>query len=375
MFASICGRLCPAPCERACVFYEDGAPISIRGLERFASDFGQIKVTKSSYPTPRGKKVAVAGSGPAGLTVAAILAQKGYQVTVFESLNEVGGILRYGIPEFRFPKKVLDAEIAWLKSLGVNFKTNFLVGPSMKVSDFLTSGFSAVFLATGAGTVKFLDIPGTSLGGVMYADEFLMRLQLFSSADPRTRAANQIGYQVVVLGRGYAALDAARAARRMNRQVTVLFAHSEDDFGVRVEEKEYSKEENIQLEPLVKPLEILADENDFARGVKCLRLDFADPTNSGQWQLVEVPDSEFIVDADSVILANGHTPSTALLCQAENDLKINQDGSVWVGESDFMTSLKGVFAEGNVVTGPNSIVQTIAASQKVAVAMDLYLRK
>ena len=350
MFASICGRLCPAPCERACVFYEDGAPIAIRALERFAADFGPSKSSKPEPHSTRGKKVAVVGSGPAGLTAAGGLARKGFSVTVFEAFNEPGGVLRCGIPEFRFPKKILDSEIAGLKSLGVEFKTNFLIGPSAGLKDLLSSQFAAVFLAAGAGIPQFLDIPGTSLGGVLYADEFLMRLNLMKTGDPKSAAAFNIGHRVVVVGKGYAAIDCARAALRWGREATVVFGHSEDDLDIRVEEKEYGKEEGLKLEPLTKPLEILGGEDHFVCGIRCRRMDFGDPQNSGKWTLIEVPGSEFIMEADTVILAAGHRPHSGFFKKMP-DLKLNPDGSVWVNEMDAMTSIPGIFAGGNITAG------------------------
>ncbi len=374
MFASICGRLCPAPCERACIFYKDGAPIAIRALERFAADFGQSKSSKPELLSSRGKKVAVVGSGPAGLTAAGFLAHKGFSLTVFEALNEPGGVLRHGIPEFRFPKKVLDSEIAWLKALGVEFKTNFLIGQSADLKDLLSSGFAAVFLAAGAGVPQFLDIPGTNLGGVLYADEFLMRLNLIKTGDPKSAASFNIGHRVVVVGKGYAAIDCARAALRLGREATVVFGHSEDDLDIRVEEKEYGKEEGLNLEPLTKPLEILGGQDHFVCGIKCRRMDFGDPQNSGKWKLIEVPESEFIMEADTVILAAGHRPQCAFIKKIP-DFKMNLDGTVWVNETDAMTSIPGIFAGGNITAGTTSIVRAIADGKKAAESIEMYLKK
>lgn len=372
MFASICGRLCPAPCERACVFYEDGAPIAIRALERFAADFGQIKLLKMEANFSRGKKIAVIGAGPAGLTAAGVLSQKGFGVTVFEALNEIGGVLRYGIPEFRLPKKILDSEISRLKSLGIEFRVNFLIGQSADLKDLFSMGFAAVFIGVGAGAVRFLDIPGTNLGGVLYADEFLMRLNLMKTGDPKNTAAFNIGQKVVVIGRGYAALDAARAALRLGREVTVVFGHSEDELGIRIEEKEYTKEEGVKLEPLTVPLEIL-ENNDFVCGVRCKRMDFGDPENTGQWKLIEVPESEFMIEADTVILAAEHRPQSAFM-KKTTELRLNPDGSVWVNETDAMTSIAGIFAGGDIVQGPDSILRAMAAGKNAAESIERYLK-
>lgn len=373
MFASICGRLCPAPCERACVFYEDGAPIAIRALERFASDFGQMKSSKAEPISSRGKKVAIIGSGPAGLTAAGDLARKGFSITVFEASNEPGGVLRCGIPEFRFPKKVLDSEIASLKSLGVEFKTNFLIGQSVGLKELLSSGFAAVFFAAGGGAPQFLDIPGTNLGGVLYADEFLMRFNLMKTGDPKSSAAFNIGHRVVVVGKGYSAIDCARAALRLGREAAVIFGHSEDDLDIRVEEKEYGKEEGLKLEPLTKPLEILGGDDHFVRGIRCRHMDFGDPENSGKWKLIEVPDSEFMMEADTVILASGHRPHSGFFKKMP-DLKMNPDGSVWVNETDAMTSVPGIFAGGNIAAGTTSVVGAIADGKKAAQSIERYLK-
>ena len=373
MFASICGRLCPAPCERACVFYEDGAPIAIRALERFAADFGLMKSSKPQQIHSRGKKIAIVGSGPAGLTAAGLLSQKGFRVTVFDACNEIGGVLRYGIPEFRLPKKILDSEIAWLKSAGVEFTTNFLVGQSGGLKDLLSSGFAAVFLAAGAGAVQFLEIPGTNLGGVLYADEFLLRLNLMKTGDPKSAAAFHIGYKVIVVGKGYAAIDCARAALRLGREATVVFGHSEDEIGIRLEEKEYGKEEGLKLEPLTRPLEIFGDEDHFVCGLKCRRMDFGDPDNTGHWRLLEVAESEFVMEADTVILAAGHRPHGAFLKKIP-DLKMNPDGTVWVNAAEAMTSIAGIFAGGDIATGTTSLTQAIADGKKAAESIERYLK-
>ncbi len=380
MFSSICGRLCPAPCERACVFYEDKAPISIRALERYAADFGQTKSAKSEPISHSGKKVAVIGSGPAGLTAAGLLVQKGFPVTIFEALNDPGGVLRYGVGEFRLPKKVLDVEIAWLKSLGVVFTNNFLVGASAGLEEIMKSGYSALFLATGAGAAKFLDIPGTHLGGVSYANEFLLRVNILKAGDPKSAAPLNMGQRVAVIGSGYAALDVARNARRLGAEVTVVLRHSEDDMGVRMEEKEYTKEEGIKLEALTKPLAILSNDQHFVRGLQCIRLDFADPKNTGEWQLLEVPSSEFVLEADTVIIAIGGKPHSVFFKNIPN-LKINPDQTIWTNAADGMTSIPGIFAGGSITSGERSegtegtIVEAMAAGKKAAQAIERYLKK
>ncbi len=394
MLASICGRLCPAPCERACVFYEDGAPIGIRALERYAADYGQTKGSSSKNGRD-GKKVAIVGSGPTGLTAAAHLAQLGYRVTIFESFKEPGGALAYGVPGFRLPRKTLDSQINLIESLGVEFKANVLVGQTLGLEELWGEGYAAILLALGAGTPKFLDIPGTSLGGVYYAEEFLMRMSTLEKSGHLSEedVPFPIGDKVVVIGGGYAALDSARAARRLGREVSVVFHRThlvptsargstsqgwalgarQDDMGVRPEERKYAQQEGVKLEPLAGPVEILGDDDHFVRGLKCLRRDFADPHNSGDWQLIAVPDSEFILEADTVIVAVGHQPNS-LIIKKTLSLKINPDGTIFTNPEDRMTSIPGVFAAGNVAAGPGSVVEAMAEGKKAGEAMDRRLR-
>ncbi len=373
MFASICGRLCPAPCERACVFNDEGAPIGIRALERYASDYGQAKVVRTQS-SPPGANVAIIGSGPSGLTAAVVLANYGHQVTIFESLNEPGGLLRYGVPEFRLPRKVLDGEMAEIQALGIEIQTNTLVGQSVGLDDLLSSGYKAVLLALGSGTPKFLDIPGTNLGGVFYAEEFLLRVNLMQARPfPRTSTPIKIGNNVAVIGSGYAALDCARMILRFGRKATLILAGTEDEVPIRIEEREYAKEEGLKLEVMVNVLEILGNDHGFVRGLKCSRSDFADPTNAGQWQLVSVPDSEFMIEVDSVILAAGHQPNSSIL-KKTSKLKFNPDGTIFVAQENSMTSIPGVFACGNIVSGVGgSVVETMADGKMVAEEMNRYL--
>ena len=370
---SICGRICSAPCEAACVLNEEAAPINIRALERYAADFGKGKPAKKQRLLYGGKKVAVIGSGPAGLSAAADLAQRGYQVTVYEAFDKPGGILRYGIPEFRIPKKTLDNEIDQIKALGVDIETNFLIGHTATLEE-IRQKFSAVLLATGAGIPKFMDLPGASLGGVYYGEEFLMRVNrakstFFSRGVPKL----PLGQKIAVIGSGNTALDCARASVRLGRQVTLIFRRLEEDMYVAEEERQYAKEEGIQFASLVKPIEILPDSNNFVRGLKCVRMDFADGDGSGNWEVAELPNSEFNLDVDTVVLAVGHNPNS-LVGKGTPALQINDDGTIQVRDNDSMTSIPGIFSAGNVRTNAGPVVEAMASGKMAAEDIDRYLK-
>lgn len=372
----ICGRICTAPCEAACVLTEEGAPIGIRALERYAADFGKLRLSRQPAFVRQGKRIAVVGAGPAGLTAAAGLAAKGYQPTVFESLDKPGGILRYGIPEFRIPKKVLDTEMEHIKALGVGIQTNCHIGQTIGFDELFAKGFAAVLLATGAGIPKFMEIHGTSLGGVYYGEEFLMRLNFRKAALFTPQHLNFfLGQRVAVIGSGNTALDCARAALRLGRQVSLIFRGTEEDMRVRPEERAYGKQEGIHFESLVRPVEILGNEQDFVRGLKCVRLDFADTEATGDWQLIPVPDSEFVLDTETVIIAAGHQPN-ALVGNAEvrSLLKLNEDGTIWFDAQSGLTSMPKVFACGNVVSNAGAVVEAMASGKKAAEYIDHYLK-
>ncbi len=370
MLAAVCGRLCPAPCEQACVFYEDGAPIGIRALERYAADYGQFRPSKLAKSS--GKKVAIIGSGPCGLTAAIRLTQLGYAVTIFEGLTEPGGILRYGVPDFRLPQKVLNEELNAVQAMGVTIESNVFIGQTIGLKDLFKFGFEAIFLALGAGAPKFLEIPGTNLGGVSYADEFLMRFNLFKADLNKVGQSLHVGYQVVVIGSGHAALDCARSLLRLGRDVTLILRRTEDDMHTLPRERDYAKEEGLKIEPMTKPLKILGNENNFVNGVQCIRMDFADSAGEGKWELTPVPGSEFTIEADSVIIAIGHQPNSQIIKRTP-DLKVLADGTIAVNE-DGMTSIAGVFSGGNIISGADSIVRAMADGKKIALAIDSYLK-
>ncbi len=374
--SGVCGRICSAPCEKACILKEKSAPIAIRTLERFATDFGRPRNLRR--PVNKGKRIriAIVGSGPCGLTAAWRLARKGYEVIIFEAFDKPGGVLRYGVPEFRLPKRVLDDQIADIKTIGVQIETNFFVGKTASLDELRKDNFSAILLAMGAGIPKLRDIPGANLGGVYYGEEFLMRVNLmkanlFSQYIP----SFGIGEEVIVLGAGNTAMDCARAAVRFGRKVTLIFRRPEDEMFVRPEERQYGKEEGVRVESMVRMVEILADSNNFVRGAKCIRLDYASTDKKGKWELVPVPGSEFILPADTVIIAAGHRPNSLIAMQSEGQpsLRLNDDGTIYIDKDTGMSSLPGIFAAGNVTTGPGPLIQAIAAGINISKKIDKYL--
>ena len=374
-FPSVCGRICSVPCEAACILNEEGSPpIGIRALERYAADFGRSKSAKRDQTFLGGKKIAIVGSGPTGLAAAAELAQRGYQVTVFESFDKPGGVLRYGVPEFRIPKKILDNEINEIRALGVKIEVNFAIGHTATLEELIRQDFAAVLLATGAGIPKFMGLPGANLGGVYYGEEFLMRVnRAKSSFFSRKLDKLPVGQRIAVIGSGNTALDCARIGVRLGREVTLIFRRTEEDMRVKREERAYAKEEGVCFEPMVKPVEILADSSHFVGGLKCVRMDYADTNGSGKWQITQVPDSEFVIDVDTVVIAIGHNPNS-LVSKNVSHLKINNDGTFKVNEKNGMTSIPGVFAAGNVRTNAGPVVNAIASGKKVAEEIDNYLK-
>jgi glutamate synthase (NADPH/NADH) small chain len=371
-FPSICGRICTAPCEIACVLNDEKSPIAIRALERFSSDHGRGKLVKKDI-SDSAKKVAIIGSGPAGLSAAAELASQGFKVTIYEAMDRPGGVLRYGVPEFRIPQRILDQEISQIIALGVEIKTNVFIGKTMTLEEIQKEGHEAILVATGAGSPQFMNLPGTHLGGVYYGEEFLMRLNLIQAPRLGTYKPNFfVGGKVVVIGSGNTALDCARAARRLQRKVTLLFRRTEEDMRTRKEEREYAKEEGVLFEPLVRPVEILSGSNHFVSGLKCVRMDYAENKEKDHWDLIEVPDSAFVMEADTVIIAIGHIPNS-LVVKNVSDIRLNEDGTVYIHPESFMTSLPGVFAAGNVVTNAGPVVEAIAAGKKVAAQIIQYL--
>ncbi len=372
MLPEICGRVCSAPCEKACILNEEGSPIAIRMLERFVDDSGKVKAAKKIH-NPHAKKIAVVGSGPAGLSAAALLKQKGYCITVFEACSFAGGVLRRGIPSFRMPNKVVDSAIGALKSLGIEFKTDHLLGYGLTIDDLLAQKYEAILLALGTASPMLMDIPGENLGSVYYVEEFLKKINIDGEYYPKKGASLKVGNNVAVIGDDYAALDAARAAVRFGKKVHLIFAHTEEDIRVHPKDLEYAQEEGVEIEALTKPLAILPGQNDFVGGLKCIRMDFAHAEgDESEWQIKPVPKSEFVLDVETVVLAEGHRPNN-MLKRAFPNLKLNKDGTIIVKDQNMVTSIKKVFACGDVVSGESGIADVLDSGKKVAEFIDQFL--
>lgn len=371
--AAVCGRVCSAPCETD-AFHGDDWQIGIRALERFATDQGEKKNAKG-VSSAKEQAIAVVGSGPSGLTAAADLAKRGYRVTIFEALHAPGGSLRFSIPEFRLPRKVLDAEIEYIKSLGVAIKTDSLIGQTFSLKELFEMGYAAVYLATGINIPQLPGLPGGNLSRVYTASEFLLRVNLMNAhLSPQYATPLPIGQRIVVVGGNDEVLDCARISRRLGKDVMVIFERTEEDLMAHKDEVAYAKEEGVKFELFTRPLEILPKDNKSVRGLKCIRLDFADPNSSGQWQLVAVEGSELILEADTVIMATPYK-ANALIGKLTEGLKVKKDGTFSVDKDTFMTSLAGVFASGDSLSATSSIVEAMSLAKKTARAIDQYLTK
>lgn len=370
---AICGRVCPqeTQCEKVCVLSRAGKPIAIGRLERFAADNGGT-AQSSSTNDKKSRKVAVIGSGPAGLTVAADLARMGYPTTLFEALHEAGGVLIYGIPEFRLPKKIVRAEVEYVRSLGVELRLNMVMGKILTTGE-LFKEFGAIFIGTGAGTPHFMGIPGENLNGVLSANEFLtrsnlMRAHLFPEYDTPIR----IGKKVAVIGGGNVAMDAARTALRLGKgqsEVTIVYRRTENEMPARAEEREHAKEEGIRFMTLVAPLKILGTGGGWVNGLECARMELGEPDSSGRRRPVQVAGSEFLLDVDTVIVAIGQGPNIILNVDG---LKRDQDDYVIV-DSEGRTSIPGIFAGGDITPSDATVINAMGAGKKAAKAIDKYL--
>ena len=371
---AICGRVCPAPCENAFASGEHGAPIGIRALERFVSDHGRMRSAKKASISNSSVKIAIIGSGPAGLAAANELVASGHRVTIYESLDKPGGVLRYGIPEFRIPEKILDQDIKGLINAGVEIKTNFFVSQTVTIDELFKEGYKIILLATGAGIPKFMDLPGANLGGVYYGEEFLMRANLTKrNLFGQISTDFKVGPRLAVIGSGNTALDCARVGVRYGCDVTLIFRGTEEDLRVRESERKYAREEGVRFQPLTKSLEILGDQENFVKGLRCIQMDYADTQQNDQWELVQVPDSEFTIEADSVVIAIGHE-ANAMAVRNNDQIKIDSDGTINANESS-MTSIPGIFACGNIVTNAGNIVEAMASGKQAAKSIDEYLKK
>ena len=376
---AVCGRVCPqeSQCEGKCIRGIKGEPISIGKLERFVADWAREQGIKPQGATEKkDKKVAVIGSGPAGLTCAGDLAKMGYDVTIFEALHEAGGVLVYGIPEFRLPKTdVVAKEIENVKSLGVKIETNVVVGKSVTIDELMDEeGFSAVFIGSGAGLPKFMGIPGEQANGVFSANEYLTRSNLMKSFREDAPTPIMRGKKVAVVGGGNVAMDAARTALRLGAEVHIVYRRSEEELPARVEEVHHAKEEGIIFDLLTNPVEILSDENGWVSGMKCIKMELGEPDASGRRRPVEVPGSEFVIDVDTVIMSLGTSPNP-LISSTTKGLEVNKWKCIVADETNGKTTKEGVYAGGDAVTGAATVILAMGAGKAAAKGIDEYLSK
>ena len=382
---AVCGRVCPQEnqCEGKCVRAIKGEPVGIGRVERFVADHHNAKKDKEIVkPTQNGHRVAVVGSGPSGLTCAGDLAKKGYAVTVFEAFHIAGGVLVYGIPEFRLPKAIVANEIEGLKALGVEIATNVVIGKTLSVEELMDEGYEAIFIGSGAGLPRFMNIPGENLKGVYSANEYLTRVNLMKAYMEDGETPVMKGGKVAVVGGGNVAMDAARTALRLGAEkVYIVYRRSMEELPARREEVEHAMEEGIEFLLLNNPVEIVgyrneADRRDpkngFVTGMRCIKMELGEPDEKGRRRPVEIPGSEYLLDVDTVIMSIGTSPNP-LIKDTTNGLEINRWGGIVVDEATGRTSLEGVYAGGDAVTGAATVILAMGAGKTAATAIDEYL--
>jgi glutamate synthase (NADPH/NADH) small chain len=374
---AVCGRVCPqeTQCEGKCIRGIKGEPVSIGKLERFVADWArENNVEPVKAKGTNGKKVAVIGSGPSGLTCAGDLAKMGYEVTIFEALHEPGGVLVYGIPEFRLPKtSVVKAEIENVKKLGVKIETNVVIGRSITIDELIEEeGFDAVFIGSGAGLPKFMGIPGENANGVFSANEYLTRSNLMKAFDDDYDTPIVAGKKVAVVGGGNVAMDAARTALRLGADVHIVYRRSEAELPARVEEVHHAKEEGIIFDLLTNPVEILVDEKGWVKGMKCVKMELGEPDASGRRRPVVIPGSEFELELDTVIMSLGTSPNP-LISSTTEGLEINKWKCIIASEENGKTTKEGVYAGGDAVTGAATVILAMGAGKAAAKGIDEYL--
>jgi glutamate synthase (NADPH/NADH) small chain len=382
---AVCGRVCPQEnqCEKYCVRGIKGEPVAIGRLERFVADWHNANATEPpKKPETNGHKVAIIGSGPAGLTCAGDLAKMGYEVTVFEALHKAGGVLVYGIPEFRLPKAIVQKEVDTLKELGVEVCTNVVIGKTITIDELMGEmGFEAVFIGSGAGLPKFMNIPGENLQGVYSANEFLTRINLMKAYQDGSTTPIKHSLKVAVVGGGNVAMDAARCAKRLGAEVHIVYRRSMEELPARHEEVEHAEEEGIIFDTLCNPVEILGyhnpddkrdPKNGSVAGIRCIRMELGEPDEKGRRRPVEVAGSEFDMEMDCVIMALGTNPNP-LIKATTKGLEVNKHGGIIVDENA-LTSREGVYAGGDAVTGAATVILAMGAGKQAAAAIDEYLK-
>ena len=374
---AVCGRVCPqeTQCESKCVRGIKGEPVAIGRLERFVADWHNANVKEAPQrPASNGHKAAVIGAGPSGLTCAGDLARKGYDVTVFEALHTAGGVLVYGIPEFRLPKAIVEKEIETLKALGVKIETNMVIGKVLSIDELFEMGFESVFIGSGAGLPRFMNIPGENLKGVYSANEFLTRVNLMKAFRKDNPTPIQQVKKVAVVGGGNVAMDAARCAMRLGaEEVYIVYRRSMDELPARKEEVEHAMEEGIEFKLLNNPVEILGDEHKCVRAIRCIEMELGEPDASGRRRPVEKAGSEFELDVDCVIMAIGTSPNP-LIRSTTPGLETQKWGGIVTDEETGLTSRQGVFAGGDAVTGAATVILAMGAGKTAAAAMDAYMQ-
>ena len=384
---AVCGRVCPqeTQCESKCVRGIKGEPVGIGRLERFVADWHNSHSNAvPEIPKSNGHKVAVIGSGPSGLTCAGDLAKKGYKVTVFEALHTAGGVLVYGIPEFRLPKSIVQKEVDNLKAMGVDIETNMVIGKTLTIDELLEKGYEAIFIGSGAGLPNFMGIPGESLKGVYSANEFLTRSNLMKSYKETPVTPIMKGGKVAVVGGGNVAMDAARTALRLGAQkVYIVYRRSMEELPARKEEVEHAQEEGIEFLLLNNPVEILGynnpdnkrdPKNGFVTGMKCIKMQLGEPDDNGRRRPVEIPGSEFVLDVDTVVISIGTSPNP-LIKSTTAGLEVNRKGGIIIEETTGKTTRDAVYAGGDAVTGAATVISAMGAGKLAAKSIDEYLNK
>lgn len=374
---AVCGRVCPQEnqCEGKCVRGIKAESVGIGRLERFVADYHREHSTvKTEVPKQNGHKVAVIGSGPSGLTAAGDLAKMGYKVTVFEALHLAGGVLVYGIPEFRLPKNIVQKEIDNLKELGVDIETNMVIGKVITIDELFDMGYEAIYVGSGAGLPRFMGIPGESLNGVYSANEFLTRINLMKSYKENSKTPIKHGKNVAVVGGGNVAMDAARCAKRLGAEnVYIVYRRGMEELPARCEEVEHAKEEGIIFKILTNPVEVLGDDKGNVKGMKCVEMELGEPDESGRRRPVQKPNSEFILDIDTMIMSIGTSPNP-LIRSTTPGLETNKHGCIVTNGDDGLTTREGVFAGGDAVTGAATVILAMGAGKHAARAIDEYIK-